>query len=83
MVFDAQAGAFFLYVREKAGADKLLDVLQQNLKGVESVDTIQTLFGRNFDQTERDFMAWVKAQKPSEPIAIRMGPDQQTMGLSR
>ncbi len=83
MVFDAQAGAFFLYVREKAGADKLLDVLQQNLKGVESVDTIQTLFGRNFDQTERDFMAWVKAQKPSEPIAIRMGPDRQTMGLSR
>jgi hypothetical protein len=63
MVFDAQATAFFNYLMEKAGIDKIKDLVQQNLKKTETLQVVMSIFGSDADKTEQDFMAWVQTQK--------------------
>jgi len=63
MVFDAQGTAFFTYLIEKVGIDKVKDLVQQQLKGTESVAVVLTLTGPDIDKTEMTFMDWVKTQK--------------------
>ena len=63
MVFDAQATAFFTYLLEKAGADKVKNLVQKNLEKTETVDVVMNLLDPNIDKVEQDFMAWVKTQK--------------------
>jgi len=63
MVFDAQGTAFFTYLIEKVGIDKVKDLVQQQLKGTESVAVVLTLTGPDIDKTEMAFMDWAKAQK--------------------
>ena len=63
MVFDAQGTAFFTYLMEKAGIEKVKDLVQQQRKGTESLTVVQTLLGPDADKTEMAFMEWVKTQK--------------------
>ena len=63
MVFDAQATAFFAYLIEKAGIEKVKDLVQQQRKKTESLAVVQTLLGPDVDKTEMEFMDWVKTQK--------------------
>jgi hypothetical protein len=63
MVFDAQATAFFAYLIEKVGIEKVKDLVQQQRKKTESLAVVQTLLGPDADKTEMEFMDWVKTQK--------------------
>ncbi len=63
MVFDAQGTAFFTYLIEKAGIEKVKDLVQQQRKGTESLAVVQTLLGADVDKTEMEFMDWVKTKK--------------------
>ena len=66
MVFDAQSAAFFTYLIEKAGIDKVKDLVQKQRKGTESIAVILTLLGPDMDKTDMDFMNWSKSHKSSE-----------------
>ncbi|MBZ5498351.1 MAG: hypothetical protein LAP85_18275 [Acidobacteriia bacterium] len=70
MLFDGQAATFFNYLIEKVGVDKVKEVVQQNVKGKESLLVVQGFLGNDFDQIERDWQTWVKAQKPPENIRV-------------
>ncbi len=63
MVFDAQATAFFNYLMQQVGADKVKDLVQQNRKKTETLQVVMSLLGTNTDKIDQDFMAWVKTQK--------------------
>jgi hypothetical protein len=63
MVFDAQGTAFFTYLIQKVGIEKVKDLVQQQRKGTESVAVVLNLTGPDIDKTEMAFMDWAKAQK--------------------
>jgi hypothetical protein len=68
MMFDAQAASFFNYLMEKLGAEKVKDIIQQNVKGVESLKVVQGLLGNDMAKVEKDWVAWMKEQKLPENI---------------
>lgn len=81
MMFDGQAATFFSYVVEKAGIDKVKELVSlslQNKDVLEGVKAIPTI-GADLDKVEEDWTAWVKAQKPEPGPEFRMrtgGPDR-------
>lgn len=68
MLFDAQASSFLYYLREKAGIEKVQEVVRRSIKGEESLNVVQEFLGKDFDKVERDWQAWLKTQKPAEPM---------------
>jgi hypothetical protein len=70
MLFDGQASTFFAYMLEKAGTDRMRELIKQVGEGKESRDYIAKpdVLGSDFAKIEADWAAWVKARKAEEPI---------------
>jgi hypothetical protein len=66
LLFDAQAASFLYYLTEKAGIDKVKDIVRKSIKGEESFTLIQGILGKDFDEVDKDWQAWIKTQKPAE-----------------
>jgi len=65
MLFDSQAGTFFVYLVEKVGIDKVNELILQGLEGKESREfvTRPDVLGNDVDKIEADWADWVRAQK--------------------
>jgi len=74
LVFDAQSIAFFSYLMEKSGPEKVKDLIQQNLKKVETLQVVMNLLGNNIDKVEAEWHTWVQAQKPAGNPGRGSGP---------
>jgi hypothetical protein len=70
MLFDGQASTFFAYMLEKAGTDRMRELIKQVGEGKESRDYIAKpdVLGSDFAKIEADWAAWIKARKAEEPI---------------
>ncbi len=79
LIFDAQAVAFFNYLMEKSGPEKVKDLIQQNLKKVETLQVVINLLGSNIDKVEAEWHTWVQAQQPAGNRGRGTGP----AGVSR
>ncbi len=66
LLFDAQSATFFNYLIEKAGIDKVKDVVRQNMEGKDSLTIIVGFLGSDFNKVEKDWLDWLKTQKPQE-----------------
>jgi hypothetical protein len=66
MLFDGQSSTLFAYLIEKAGIDKVRELVQYVREGKESRDFITKpeVLGPDFEKIEGDWTAWVKSQKP-------------------
>ncbi len=73
MLFDAQAGTFFAFLREKVGIEKVRELIRQAIEGKESREFIMQpdVLGPDFGKIEESWAAWVKAQKPDRPAGPR------------
>jgi hypothetical protein len=65
-LFDSQAGTFFAYIIEKAGIEKVKEMVKQAQEGKESREFITRLdiLGPDFEKIEGDWTAWVKSLTP-------------------
>jgi hypothetical protein len=65
-LFDGQASTFFAYMIEKAGIEKVKELIRQAREGKESREYISKpeVFGPDFEKIEEDWAAWVKSLKP-------------------
>ncbi len=66
LLFDAQSATFFNYLVEKAGMDKAKEVVRQNMDGKDALTVVVGLLGSDFNKIEKDWLAWLKTQKPPE-----------------
>jgi hypothetical protein len=66
MLFDGQSSTLFAYLIEKAGIEKIRELIQYVREGKESREFIITpeVLGPDFEKIEGDWAAWVKSQKP-------------------
>ena len=66
MLFDGQASAFFAYLVEKIGNDKVKALIKQVHEGMSSRDYLiqDNVFGSGFEKAEEDWTNWVKANQP-------------------
>jgi len=66
MLFDGQSSAFFNYLFEKVGIEKIRELVKQAREGKESRDFVMNpgVLGSDFEKIEMDWTAWVKSQKP-------------------
>jgi hypothetical protein len=74
MMFDGQSAAFFNYLVEKAGIDKvkeLVSVALQKKDAMEAIKAIPTI-GDDFDKVEEEWTGWMKTQKPEPGPEFRM-----------
>jgi hypothetical protein len=72
--FDNQSALFFTYLIEKLGIDKIRQLVQINREEKNLAQTIVSpeFLGKSFDDIEKDFMGWIKAQKAAPPQMMRM-----------
>ena len=70
MMFDAQASGFLNYLIEKAGLEKVKDMVRQNRNNTETLEVVMNLMGSDVDKIEREWSDWIKAQKPANPQTI-------------
>ena len=66
MLFDSQASAFFSYMVEKTGIEKIKELIRQSQEGKESREFITKpdVLGPDFGKIEENWAGWVKALKP-------------------
>ena len=80
MLFDSQSGTFFLYMIEKAGIEKVKELIRYSLEGKESREFLSRpdVFGPDFEKIEAGWSDWVKAQKPERNFGPRpeVNPNQ-------
>jgi len=74
MIFDSQAASFFSFMFQKLGMEKAKVVIQSNLEGKLTRETLSQpdFLGPDMDKIEADWREWVKSQKPEEPMMNRM-----------
>ena len=72
-MFDSQAAAFFSYLMQKTGADKTRELVSWAREHKEPREFLARadVLGSDFEKTEEEWAAWVKAQKP-DPREMRM-----------
>jgi hypothetical protein len=65
-LFDGQASTFFAYMIEKAGIEKVKELIRQAREGKESREYISKpeVLGPDFEKIEEDWATWVKSLKP-------------------
>jgi len=65
-LFDGQASTFFEYLIEKAGIEKVKELIRQAREGKESREYVSKpeVLGSDFEKIEEDWAAWVKSLKP-------------------
>lgn len=65
MLFDGQSSAFFNFLMEKAGIDKIRELIKHVREGKESREFVvkPEVLGGDFEKIEGDWTAWVKSQK--------------------
>jgi hypothetical protein len=65
-LFDGQASTFFAYMIEKAGIEKVKEMIKQAKESKESREYVAKpeVFGPDFEKIEGDWASWVKSQKP-------------------
>jgi hypothetical protein len=65
-LFDGQAGTFFAYLIDKAGIEKVKEMVNLAREGKESRDFVARpdVFGPDFEKIESDWLAWVESLKP-------------------
>jgi hypothetical protein len=69
MLFDGQASTFFNYLIDKAGIEKVKELVKQAVEGKESRPfvTQQDVLGPDFAKIEDGWTAWVKNLKDPQP----------------
>jgi len=74
MMFDGQAATFFTFLLEKAGIDKLKEVLAAAREGKDALAAIKAIpaLGTDLDKVEEEWTNWVKTQKPDPSQEFRM-----------
>ncbi len=74
MMFDGQAAAFFTYLVEKAGIDKVKEVVRVALQDKDTAEAVKAIptIGADLDKVEEDWTGWVKTQKPEPGPEFRM-----------
>jgi len=75
MMFDTQAATFFNYLVQKAGVEKVKELIQWDREGKDLVEfvTQPDVFGPDLEKTEKEWQAWVKSQKAPGPMRIITG----------
>ncbi len=66
MLFDGQSSTFFYFLMEKAGVEKVRELIRTARDGTESRDYIERpdVLGDDFAKIEEEWAAWVKTLKP-------------------
>lgn len=74
LTFDSQAASFFSFIIEKLGIEKAKAVIEANLQGILTRDTLSLpdSLGPDMDQIENRWREWVKLQKTEEPMMLRI-----------
>jgi len=74
MLFDGQAAAFFNYLVEKAGIDKVKEVVSLALQDKDALEAVKAIpaIGADLDKAEEEWTGWVKTQKPEPGPEFRM-----------
>ncbi len=69
MMFDAQASSLFAYAIEKAGLERVKEVVDAARQGKNAGDVLSRddILGRDLDKIEEGWRAWVKEQKIEGP----------------
>ena len=79
-MFDAQSAALFVYVIEKLGVDKTVDVVRAAREGKETRGLLiqAGALGEDVDKVEKEWTDWLKARKPdpSGPVRIMLAPER-------
>ena len=65
MLFDGQSSTFFFFLIEKAGVEKVRELIRLAREGTESREYIERpeVLGGDFGKIEEEWAAWVKALK--------------------
>ncbi len=65
MLFDGQSSTFFFFLIEKAGVEKVRELIRMAREGTESREYIERpeVLGGDFGKIEEEWAAWVKALK--------------------
>ncbi len=68
MLFDTQSGAFFCYMLEKTGMEKMRELIKQAQNGEETLHYItrSDVFGSDMQSIEEDWLQWIQTQKSSQ-----------------
>lgn len=74
MLFDGQASTFFSYLVEKAGIEKVKELIQSGRDGRPSTPLIvqPEVLGASIEKIEQDWLAYVKTLKPEQPQEMRI-----------
>ncbi|HSW37975.1 MAG TPA: hypothetical protein VLL97_00610, partial [Acidobacteriota bacterium] len=66
MLFDGQSGAFFFYLIEKVGLDRVRELIRFAIAGGESRNFVMApeMLGSDFEAIEADWTEWVNSLKP-------------------
>ncbi len=82
MLFDAEASSFFGYLMGKIGPEKCRTLVQASLAGknVRGVLLQNDMMGPDVDAIEREWLDWVKKQKPEGPGMIQFRTTQDRPG---
>jgi len=74
MIFDSQAASFFSFALGTLGVEKIQAVIQSNLEGKQTRETLSLpdYLGPDMDKVEENWREWVKAQKAEEPMMFRI-----------
>jgi hypothetical protein len=66
MLFDNQAASIFAYLVEKAGIDKVKQLIALAGKGEDGFEFITgpDVMGPDLDKVEQEWVAWVKTRRP-------------------
>lgn len=81
MMFDGQAASFFAYLAEKAGIDKVKELVTAAREQKDPLEVVKSIpaIGTDFDTVEEEWITWLKAQKPEPGPEFRMrigGPER-------
>jgi hypothetical protein len=79
MMFDAEASSFFSYLIEKAGVEKVKEIVSQCVDTKDSLDVLTQsgAVDKDIEKVEQDWQSWFKDQKADGPpgnVRFSSGP---------
>jgi hypothetical protein len=80
MMFDAEASSFFSYLIEKAGVEKVKEIVRQCVDTKDSLDVLiqSGAVDKDIEKVEQDWQSWLKDQKADGPpgnVRFISGPE--------
>ncbi|RPJ58408.1 MAG: hypothetical protein EHM23_17635 [Acidobacteria bacterium] len=80
MMFDGQAASFFTFLVEKAGIEKIKEVVSTAREKKDATEVLKGIpaVGEDFDKAEEEWTSWLKTQKPdpNQEFRFRMGGER-------